>query len=160
MTSGTTENKRKKLIQLVHIGKSKMGLTDDTYKVFLEGVTGKRSCAEMTERQLAAVLRAMRKNGFDYIPRRVKPEERGGATVAQLEYIKGMWQKCARNKSDEALLAFVDRIVRVKALRFLTVRTAREVILALRDMSAKAATRAGFDPDTSVPLEPPESLNG
>jgi phage gp16-like protein len=140
-----TENKRKKLIQLVHIGKAKMALTDEAYRVFLEDITGKQSCADMTERQLAAVLRVMRENGFDYIPRRVEPLEKGRATTAQLEYIKGMWRKCARNKSDAALLAFVNRVARVKALRFLTVYTARKVILALRDMMI----RAGFDPDAS-----------
>jgi hypothetical protein len=126
-----------------------MALTEDAYRALLEGVTGKQSCADMTGRQLAAVLGAMRWNGFDGAPRRVRPDERGQATAAQLEYIKGMWQKCARNKSDAALLAFVNRIARVKSLRFLTVRTARNVILALRDMMAGA----GFDPDTSEPLD-------
>jgi phage gp16-like protein len=150
MASGPAKNKRKKLIQLIHIGKGKMGLTDDAYRAFLEGITGKQSCADMTERQLAAVLRAMRKNGFEFLPRRVQPEEKGGAATAQLEYIKGMWQKCPRNKSDAALLALVNRIAHVKALRFLTVETARDVILALRDMM----TKAGFDPDTSEPLGP------
>jgi acetolactate synthase regulatory subunit len=145
MTSGTAKNKRNKLIQLIHIGKSKMGLTDDTYRVFLEGITGKQSCTDMTERQLEAVLRAMRRNGFEQKPCRVKDEEQGAANTAQLEYIKGMWQKCARNKSGEALLAFVNRIAGVKSLRFLTVKTAQKVILALRDMMIKA----GFDPDTS-----------
>jgi hypothetical protein len=145
MTSETAKNNKKKLIQLIHIGKGKKGLADDTYRAFLEGVTGKQSCADMSERQLAAVLRAMRKNGFAFLPRRVQPEEQGRATTAQLEYIKGMWQKCARNKSDAALLAFVNRIAGVKALRFLTVDTAKDVILALRDMMEKA----GFNPDTS-----------
>ncbi|MDR0585360.1 MAG: regulatory protein GemA [Treponema sp.] len=148
MASETTENRRKKLIQLIHIGKAQMGLTDDAYRVFLEGIAGKQSCADMTERQLAAALRAMRRNGFDSAPRRATPIEQGQATVAQLEYIKGMWQKCARNKTDEALLALVNRIAHVKALRFLTVYTARKVILALRDMMA----RSGFDPDTSASL--------
>ena len=152
MVSETTKNNKKKLTQLIHIGKGKMGLADDAYRAFLEGVTGKRSCADMSERQLAAVLRAMRKNGFEFLPRRVKPEERGGATLKQLEYIKGMWQKCARNTSDEALAGFVNRIARVKTLRFLTVATAQDVILALRDMMVKA----GVDPDTSEPLVPPE----
>jgi len=150
MRSETTENRRKKLIQLIHIGKSKMGLSDEAYRAFLEGITGKQSSANMTQRQLAAVLRAMRGNGFDQAPHRVKPEERGGATLTQLEYIKGMWSKCARNKSDKALLAFVERIAHVNSLRFLTVHTARDVILALRDMMIKA----GFDPDSS------EALNG
>jgi phage gp16-like protein len=156
MASETTKNRRKKLIQLVHIGKGKMALTDDAYRAFLEGITGKRSSADMSERQLAAVLRAMRKNGFEEAPRRVRPEEKGMASLAQLEYIKGMWGKCARNKSEGALLAFVNRIAGVKALRFLTVETAREVILALRDMMAKA----GFDPDTSEKRLPPEAPHG
>jgi phage gp16-like protein len=145
MASVTAKNKRNKLIQLVHTGKSKMGLADDAYRDFLGGICGKQSCADMTERQLEAVLRAMRRNGFEQQPRRVKPEDRGAASLAQLEYIKGMWQKCARNKSDAALLAFVNRIAGVKSLRFLTVQAARKVILALRDMTVKA----GFDPDTS-----------
>jgi hypothetical protein len=144
-----TANNRKKLIQLIHIGKGKLALTDEAYRALLAGVSGKQSCADMTGRQLAAVLGAMRRNGFGYAPRRVRPEERGQATLAQLEYIKGMWQRCARNKSDTALLAFVNRIAHVKALRFLTVYTAREVILALRDMMVKA----GFNPDTSEPLD-------
>ena len=149
MTSGTTENRRKKLIQLIHIGKVKMALTEDAYRAFLEGAAGKQSCVDMSERELAAVLRVMRGNGFGCAPRRVKPEERGGATMAQLEYIKGMWQKCARNKGEGALLALVNRIAHVKTLRFLTVHSARKVILALRDMMVKA----GFDPGTSEVLD-------
>jgi len=145
MRSETAENRRKKLIQLVHVGKAKMGLSDESYRAFLTGVCGRDSAKKMTIRQLEQALREMRKNGFEQTPNRVKPEEEGGANLEQLEYIKGMWAKCARNKSDKALLAFVDRIAHVKSLRFLTVYTARDVILALRDMMIKA----GFDPDTS-----------
>jgi len=149
MRSAESENKRNKLIQLIHIGKAKMALSDDAYQAFLEGVTKKSSCADMGVRQLEAVLRAMRRNGFSQLPKRVKPEEQGMASPEQLEYIKGMWQKCARNKSDSALLAFVNRIAGVASLRFLTIHTAQKVILALRDMMVKA----GFDPDTSEALD-------
>ena len=148
MRSVTAENRRKKLIQLVHIGKAKMGLSEEAYRAFLDGVCGRDSAAKMTVRQLEQTLKAMRKNGFEETPNRVKPEERGWATLEQLEYVKGMWAKCARNKSDAALLAFVDRIAHVQALRFLTVHTAQKVILALREMMIKA----GFDPDTSEAL--------
>jgi hypothetical protein len=149
MRSETAENRRKKLIQLVHIGKAKMGLSDESYRAFLTGVCGRDSSGKMTIRQLEQTLKAMRKNGFSsHTPNRVKPEEKGGATLEQLEYIKGMWAKCARNKRDKALLAFVDRIAHVKSLRFLTVHTAQDVILALREMMIKA----GFDPDTSEAL--------
>jgi len=150
MRSTNTDKRRKSLIQLIHIGKGKMALTDDAYRAFLDGVCGKTSCADMNVRQLESVLRVMRKNGFDLAPRRVRPEEKGMATLAQLEYIKGMWAKCARNKSDKALTAFVYRIAKVKTLRFLDEQSAQKVILALRDMMAQA----GFDPDTS------EAVNG
>ena len=144
----TTENKRKKLIQLVHIGKSKMGLSDDAYCAFLAGITGKESCAEMTARQLEDALRAMRRRGFPIEARRVRPEEKGRATLEQLEYIKGLWAACARNKSEVAMRTFISKIAKVKSLRFLTAGSARSVILALRDMMAKA----GYDPDTSEVL--------
>jgi len=144
MRSVASENRRKKLIQLIHVGKSQLGMDDEAYRAFLAGVCGRDSAAKMTIRQLEQALKAMRGNGFDQ-PRRVKPEEHGKATVDQLEYIKGMWAVCARNKSDAALAAFVKRITRVDALRFLNIELAQKVILALREMMFKA----GFDPDTS-----------
>jgi len=148
MRSAESENRRKKLIQLIHIGKAELGMNDEAYRVFLSGHCGRDSAAKMTIRQLEQVLKALRNNGFTQTPNRVRQEEKGRATSAQLEYIKGMWQKCARNKSEAALAAFVKRIARVDALRFLDVELARKVILALREMMFKA----GFDPDTSEPL--------
>jgi phage gp16-like protein len=144
-----TDERRKKLAQLIHVGKTKLGWDDEAYRAFLGGVCGKETAADMDGRELDAALSAMRKLGFTTPPRRVKPEERGGATLAQLEYIKGMWEVCARNKNEYALLKFVKRMARVDALRFLDVAAAREVILALRDMMLKA----GYDPDTSERLE-------
>ena len=149
MASTKPKNRRNSLIQLVHVGKAKLGWDGEAYRAFLSGVCGKESAADMSERELNAALSAMRRLGFEGIPRRVKQEERGGASLAQLEYIKGMWAVCARNKSEAALGAFVKRIARVDAPRFLDVAAAREVILALRDMTAKA----GFDPDTSKKKE-------
>jgi hypothetical protein len=143
-----TLEKKKKLIKLVHIGKSKLGFDDEAYRAFLEGVCGKSSSSKMTVRELEKTLKSMRSLGFSQSPNRVKPLDIGCATLAQLEYIKGMWQVCARNKSEEALLKFVKRIAHVQALRFLTENTAQPVILALRDMMFKA----GFDPDTSEKL--------
>jgi hypothetical protein len=145
MRSETAENKRKKLIQLIHVGKAKLGMDDTAYRAFLTGHCGRNSAAKMTIRQLERVLKVMRNNGFDQSPNRVTPLEKGKATLDQLEYIKGMWAVCARNKSDAALAAFVKRVGGVDALRFLNVELAQKVILALREMMVKA----GFDPDTS-----------
>jgi len=145
MRSAASENRRKKLIQLIHVGKGKMGMDEPAYRAFLTGVCGRDSAAKMTIRQLEQALKAMRENGFEGTPNRVKPIEKGGATLDQLEYIKGMWAVCARNKNDAALTAFVKRISGVDALRFLNVELAQKIILALREMMIKA----GFDPDTS-----------
>jgi hypothetical protein len=139
----TAAGRRKKLIQLIHIGKANLGLTEDAYRALLRGATDKQSCAEMTAGELAAVLRVMRRNGFGAFPRRVVPAERGGATLAQLEYIKGMWALAARVKTGAALAAFIRRIAHVDDIRFLDVPSAQKVILALRDIAVKA----GCDPE-------------
>ncbi|MDR1300971.1 MAG: regulatory protein GemA [Treponema sp.] len=138
-----TDQKRKTLIQLIHIGRAHLGMDDDTYRVFLSGVCGKDSAATMSEGELNQVLAGMRKLGFAPGPKGVRPEERGSATLAQLEYIKGMWHRCARNKSERALGVFVKRITGVDALRFLTVKTAQKVILALQDMQHQAEVLHG-----------------
>lgn len=143
------DERRKKLIQLIHAGKAKLGWDEEAYRAFLWGLTGKDSAALLGIRELERVLKEMRRLGFAERPVRVRREEKGRATYGQLEYIKGMWAVCARNKSERALAAFVKRVARVDALRFLTVLTAQEIILALRDMMEKA----GFDPDTSERLK-------
>jgi phage gp16-like protein len=154
MIPGAAENRRKKLIKLIHVGKAELGMDDDVYRAFLVGICGKDSAAKMNVWQLEQAVEIMRKNGFAPLParaqhtRRVRQEERGRATLEQLEYIKGMWQKCARNKSDAALRAFVKRVGGVDGLRFLDVSLAQKVILALRAMMVKA----GYDPDTSEVL--------
>jgi hypothetical protein len=94
--------------------------------------------------QLEEALKALKSLGFSVRKKMpVKEEDRGRATEKQLAYIKGMWGLCARVKTEAALAAFVRRIAHVSSIRFLTVYSARAVILALRDMAA----RAGHDPD-------------
>jgi hypothetical protein len=124
-----------------------MQLNEDAYRSILFGVSGKYSCTDMTIPQLKQALGVLENVGFVMSKKvkRVSEEEKGFASYAQLDYIKGMWQKCARNKSENAMLAFINRIAGVKTLRFLTGGTATKVILALRDMMLKA----GYDPNTS-----------
>jgi hypothetical protein len=144
MTSGTTENTRVKLIRLIHVGRNKLALSDDVYRALLMGASGKESCAAMTVPELEKTLRAVKAAGFRVekkLP--LKDEEIGRATAEQLSYIKGMWELAARNKTEQALSRFVKRIARVDHIRFLDIPAAQKVILALRDMTAKA----GYDPD-------------
>jgi len=140
MTAEATKNRRRRLIQLIHIGKAKLGWDEAAYRCFLAGAAdGVSSCADMTIRQLERALGGMRRCGFvTHHAGRVREEERGSASLEQLEYIKGMWRKCARNKSDAALGAMIKRIAHVDSIRFLDKEKARDVILALRDMMRQA----------------------
>jgi hypothetical protein len=72
----------------------------------------------------------------------LKEEEIGQASPGQLAYIKGLWALAARVKTDKALAAFIKRIAHVDDIRFLDARSAGKVILAVRDIAAKA----GYDP--------------
>jgi hypothetical protein len=139
-----SKNRRSKLIQLIHIGRAKLGLNDDAYRALLDGAAGKDSCAGMTIPELERTLRAVKAAGFTIqkkLP--LKQGEIGEANPEQLSYIKGMWELAARVKTEKALNTFIRRIVHVDDIRFLDVASAQKVILALRDMMA----RAGYDPD-------------
>lgn len=55
---------RKKKIGKIHVGKTKLGLDDDTYRAMLMAQTGKNSCAQMTGWELDRVLSHLKTKGF------------------------------------------------------------------------------------------------
>ena len=148
MSKGVYKTKKGQLIRLIHVGKQKTGLTEDAYRALLEGTTGKTSSTEMTITELESVLKALKGLGFQVKKMPLKTEEIGRATAEQLAYIKGLWELCARIKTEAALNAFIKRITGVSYLRWLDRKAAQKVILAVRDM----AVRAGCDPD-GIPLK-------
>jgi Mu-like prophage protein gp16 len=152
MAVARQKDKRTNLIQLIHIGCSKVGLTGESAQAFKEDHTGKSSCSEMTLAELESVLAALKNAGFVVANRSgkkrmpVTERDRGYASEEQLEYIKGLWELAARIKTDAALESFVRRLIHVDALRFMAESDATKVILALRSM----ATKAGYDPDNAI----------
>ena len=148
MGKGVYKTKKGQLIRLIHVGKQKTGLTEEAYRALLEGTTGKTSSTEMTITELEAVLKAIKGLGFQVQKMPLKAEEVGRATAEQIQYIKGLWELSARIKTEAALNAFIKRITGVPYLRWLDVKTAQKVILAVRDI----AVQAGYDPD-GIPLE-------
>jgi hypothetical protein len=139
-----TVERRLKLIQLIHVGRNKLGLPDDAYRALLRGASGKESCTGMTIPELDRALKTLRAAGFRTEKKMpLKQEEIGRAKAEQLSYIKGMWELAARSKTEKALNAFIKRIAHVDDIRFLGVKEAQKVIIALRVMTAKA----GYDPD-------------
>lgn len=135
---------RSKLIQLIHIAKSQVGLSDEDYRAVLESTAKKSSCSDMTVFELNEVLKAMKKLGFRVKKLETKENEIGWDTSKeQLNYIKGMWELVARDKSDRALYRFIKRITGADHPRFMGAAEAQKVILALRKMMVNA----GLNPD-------------
>lgn len=125
----------------IHIAKKQLGLDNDDFRAMCERVTGKRSTREMSEPQRIKLVEHFRQQGF-------KPVSKG--TRKQLEgkfapKLQALWIACwnlgiIRNKSDQALLAFVKRQAGVDHTRFLTYDDdARKVIEALKAMMTREA---------------------
>lgn len=135
---------RSKIIQLIHVAKKELGLFDEDYRAILESTAKKTSCSEMSLFELNEVLKAMKKLGFKVKKLETREEEIGwDASKAQMDYIKGMWELVARDKSDRTLYKFIKRITGADHPRFMTARDSQKVIIALRKMMADA----GLNPD-------------
>jgi len=129
-------NKKTKLIQLIHIGKSKLGLDDELYREVLESTTGKNSSKAMTAAQLEAVLDRMKQLGFD-VESKSKAGVKNLADDAQSKLIRHLWLRLhgagqVHNSSEKALAKFVENKVGVSALQFLSTDNADMIIKHLR----------------------------
>ena len=129
-------HKKTKLIQLIHVGKNKLGLDDDLYREVLQSTTGKSSSKDLTIGQLEAVLDRMKQLGFD-----IESKEKSGvknlASDAQSKLIRHLWLALheagpVRDSSEKALAKFVENKVGVSALQFLSSHHADMIINHLR----------------------------
>lgn len=129
-------NKKAKLIQLIHIGKSQLGLDDELYREILESCTGKTSSKQLSIPQLEAVLDRMKQIGF-VIDSKPKSEVKNLASDPQSKLIRHLWLQLheagqVRNSSEKALAKFVENKVGVSALQFLSSHHADMIITHLR----------------------------
>ncbi len=129
-------NKKPKLIQLIHVGKTQLGLDDELYREVLESCTGKPSSKDMTIQQLDAVLNRLKQLGFT-----IESKEKTGvsnlADDAKSKLIRHLWLQLhqagqVRNGSEKALAKFVEKKVGVSALQFLSTKNADMIITHLR----------------------------
>lgn len=129
-------NKKTKLIQLIHIGKSQLGLDDELYREILENCTGKTSSKQLSIPQLEAMLDRMKQIGF-VIDSKPKSEVKNLASDPQSKLIRHLWLQLheagqVRNSSEKALAKFVENKVGVSALQFLSSEHADMIITHLR----------------------------
>jgi phage gp16-like protein len=113
-----------------------LGLDDDTYRDFLESVTGKRSTAKMTVKQRWRVVEELKRKGV-----RFEPKRRGGDASMdagdQSRLVRHLWLKLKsygvlRDSSEWALLSYVERVAGVKRLEWCNDRQINRVIETLK----------------------------
>ncbi|HFH0413777.1 TPA: gp16 family protein [Salmonella enterica subsp. diarizonae serovar 61:i:z] len=115
---------RSKIIQLIHIAKSQMGMDTDTYRQMLLSITGKTSTSVMNPGQLNKVLAAMKKKGFKVKPASKARTTRSLADSPQARKLRALWlemyaQGFVRDSSEEALRRWVKREIKVDGLQWL-----------------------------------------
>jgi phage gp16-like protein len=107
-----------KMIQLIHIAKSKLNLDDATYRAILEHKTGKSSSKGMSMSELEAVLEHMRgidKAGLVFTPKPAsKAKAKRLADDPQSRKIRSLWLTlrdlgAIQDSSEQALGVFVKR---------------------------------------------------
>ena len=157
-----SENKRKKMIAKIHIGKKYLGLNEDDYKVFLKASAGKESTTDMTVEELKEVLNLMNVAGAFTCQRHAS---RGGTqgwqtpqsssknqknendkhfyvtyqdtkylTEKQVKFIKGLWWKKSNNPSENTLKVFIKRITGKNSLSECGHKEANILITAIQEI--------------------------
>lgn len=124
-------NGRNKLIAAIHAEAKARGIDDDTRRDLMARETGKTSCADMTERELARTLGAIKRQGAAR-PSPL-PDNAYGRKLRAL-WISAWNLGVVRDRTDEALAAFIQRQTGLDAARFLYVpEDAEAAIEALKD---------------------------
>lgn len=129
-------DKKKKLIQLIHIAKSQLSMEDELYRDVLESTTGKTSTKQMTLQQLEAVIDRFKTLGFT-VESKNKTGVKNLASDDQSRLIRHLWLLLhgageVRNPSELALASFVERQTGISALQFLSTAQASAIIERLK----------------------------
>ncbi|EIC0888441.1 regulatory protein GemA [Salmonella enterica subsp. enterica serovar Mikawasima] len=129
---------RSKMIQLIHIAKSKLGIDTDTYRQMLLSITGKTSTSDMNPGQLNKVLTTMKAKGFKVKPASKAHTTRPLASYPQAKKLRALWlemyaQGIVRDSSEEALRRWVKRETGVDGLRWLEPEMASSAIEKLKN---------------------------
>lgn len=114
-------DRRSRLIRLVQVGRRALALDEECYRDLLVSHTGKRSAAQLSERELEQVLTAFKVAGFIPKParhtanKRLSPAASGHHRVNEIAKIRAIWCEMARlgiirNGSETALNHWVQRM--------------------------------------------------
>lgn len=102
----------KRLIAQIHIGKTQLGLDDETYRALLRRCTGKISCTDMTVSELHKTLHVLKQQGFK--PKRAGKKLSPHSEGRRVDKLRAIWIEMGTkglidDNSETALLSWVQR---------------------------------------------------
>ena len=122
-----------KLIGMIHMAKARLGMDDETYRMFLVDTIGKNSLRDTNAREQWRVMEELKRRGF--APQAI---HKGARLVddPQAKKIRALWLTMAdcgivRDRSEKALENYVRRITGVR-LGQATVKQCQTVIETLK----------------------------
>ncbi len=136
----SAEQRRRHLIQLIHVGKSNLSLDDDTYRAILQRIGKTSSSADLTVPELEKVLEHLKRSGFRVRSKKKAPLEKPSRPLAQdaeSKKIRALWLflhelGVVKNPSEAALAAYVKRIAGVDALQWINGKQADRLIETMK----------------------------
>lgn len=134
----TAAQKKRRLIQLLHVAKGQLMMGDGEYRALLANVScGKTSSTKLSVDELELALKAMKAQGFVVATKQKQPDlvVRDGSD--QVKMIRGLWLElyglgAVRNPSELALAAFVKRHTGVDYHGWLSIDNASKIIEHLK----------------------------
>lgn len=137
---------KKKMMQLVHIGKNKLGLDDGTYHEMLYQVTGKSSSKDCTAAALRKVVDHMEQHGFKVTPAKKNQTKKPDAAAAKKALIDKIEALLTVGKKPwEYAETMAKHMYKVDALTFCTPRQLRGIVTALSKHNQKMAKLAEIE---------------
>ncbi|WP_026313234.1 gp16 family protein [Actinobacillus capsulatus] len=107
---------RPKLIQLIHVAKTKLMMDESSYRIMLEKLTGKTSCRQMGIAELMRVYDHMKKKGFKVQPKKgLSPVTENARVKSNIAHkIRAVWidmykSGIIKDGSEQALNKFMHK---------------------------------------------------
>lgn len=134
-------------VRTIHTAKTKLKLSDESYRALLQGAAQINSSKEIKSwAQYDSIISAFQKLGFTLCKQKVDPQSArhpAWLSAKQEKYIRGLWNLVSREKSEQSLNSFVEKITGRGHVTWLLKSDAAKVINALRKM----AVAQGINPD-------------
>ena len=130
-------------LRLIHVARRQLGLKDDDYRAILSLYGGVNSATMLDQAGFTAVMDRFGELGFrSTSSRRPLPLRAGMASPGQVQLIRQLWAEFTDGKGSDATLGkWLERTLKVSALRFVTADLAFKAIGALNNMTGKRRRR-------------------